>query len=96
MATSVTRILLATDGSEKAAFAVRAAADLSNKTAADLHVVHVWTDLPPPAYLGPSLATLDNYSRLLREEAERLLRKEAWDARVAGGRAVDEHLCEGL
>ena len=95
MTTSVTRILLATDGSEEAALAGRAAADLSNKTAAELHVVHVWTDVPPPAYPGPSLRTLDNYSRLAKEEAERLLRRQAWNARMTGGRVAGQHLREG-
>jgi len=95
MKTSLTKILLATDDSESAELAGRAAADISNKTAAELHLVHVWTDVPPPAYPGPSLRTLDNYSRLARDEAMRLLRREAWNTRVAGGRVVGEHLREG-
>ncbi len=93
--TSLTRILLATHGSEDAALAGRAAADISNKTAAELHVVHVWMDVPPPAHPSLSPGTLDNYSRLAREEAERLLRREAWNVRVAGGRVAEEHLREG-
>ena len=92
MKTSLTRILLATDGSENAELAGSAAADLSNKTAAELHVVHVWTDVPPPAY--PSIS-LENYSRLAKEEAGRLLRKQAWNARVIGGRVTGQHLREG-
>jgi nucleotide-binding universal stress UspA family protein len=92
MTTSLTRILLATDGSEDAAPAGRAAVDLSDKTAADLHVVHVWADVPPPAYPGLSL---DNYSRLAEEEAGRLLRREAWNARITGGRVAGQHLREG-
>ncbi len=92
MTISVTRILLATDGSEEAALAGRAAADLSNNTAAELHVVHVWTDVLPPAY--PSVS-LDNYSRLAKEEAERLLRRQAWNARITGGRVAGQYLKEG-
>jgi nucleotide-binding universal stress UspA family protein len=92
MTTSLMRIVLATDGSEDAALAGRAAADISNGTAAEVHVVHVWTDVPPPAYPGMSL---DNYSRLARDEAMRLLRREAWNTRVAGGRVVGKHLREG-
>ncbi len=92
MTTSLTRILLATDGSESAALAGRAAADLSNKTAAELHVVHVWTDVPPPAY--PSLS-LDDYSRLAKEEAGRILRMQAWNAQITGGRVAGQHLREG-
>jgi len=93
MTTSLTRILLATDGSEEAALAGSAAADLSNKTAAELHVVHVWTDVPPPAY--PSLS-LDNYSHLARDDAMRLLRRQAWNARITGGKVAGQHLREGL
>src|SRR5918997_2530937 len=92
MSTSLTKILLATDGSEDAALAGRAAADLSNKTAADLHVVHVWTDVPPTVYRDVSL---NNYSRLAKGEAMRLLRREAWNARIAGGRVAGQHLREG-
>jgi nucleotide-binding universal stress UspA family protein len=92
MKTSLTRILLATDGSESAELAGRAAADISNKTAAELHVVHVWTDVPPPAY--PSMS-LENYSRLAKEEAGRLLRRQAWNARITGGRVAGQHLREG-
>src|SRR5215217_5084632 len=36
-----TRILLATDGSEDAAFATRTALNLANKTGSELHVVYV-------------------------------------------------------
>ena len=92
MTTSVTRILLATDGSEEAALAGRAAADLSNNTAAELHLMHVWTDVLPPAY--PSVS-LENYSRLAKEEAGRLLRRQAWNARITGGRVAGQYLREG-
>src|ERR671916_3194793 len=92
MIASLKRILLATDGSKSSELAGRAAADLSNKTAAELHVVHVWTDVPPPVY--PSMS-LENYSRLAKEEAGRLLRRQAWSARVTGGRVAGQHLREG-
>ncbi len=92
MKTSLTRILLATDGSESAELAGKAAADISNRTAAELHVIHVWTDVPPPAY--PSMS-LDNYSRMAKEEAGRLLRRQAWNARITGGRVAGQHLREG-
>ena len=42
------KILLATDGSEDATLAARAAIELSNRTASELHVVHVWHDVPTP------------------------------------------------
>lgn len=42
------KILLATDGSEDAKLAARAAADLSERTGAGLHVVHAWQPVPHP------------------------------------------------
>jgi nucleotide-binding universal stress UspA family protein len=60
MVTSLTRILLATDGSTDATLAARAANDLSSRTGAELRVVHVRQDLPPPSL--PAAAT-DEYSR---------------------------------
>ncbi|CAN5742112.1 hypothetical protein BH24ACT18_BH24ACT18_17640 [soil metagenome] len=92
MTTSLTRILLATDGSESAATAERAAADISNKTAAELHVVHVWPYVPPPPYPG---MVFDDHSPSAEEEARQLLRRRAWNARVGGARVAGEHLCEG-
>ena len=92
MNTALTTILLATDGSGDASLAGQAAADISDKTGARLHVVHVWTDVPPPAY--PNMM-LDDYSRLAEEEARKLLRRQAWSAQVAGGRVAGHHLREG-
>ena len=40
------RILLATDGSEDAVRATEAASDLAQRSGAELHVVHVWHDVP--------------------------------------------------
>lgn len=92
MTTSLTRILLATDGSESAAAAERAAADISNKTAAELHVVHVRPYVPPPPYPG---MVFEDQSRSAEEEARQLLRRRAWNARVGGARVAGEHLCWG-
>ncbi len=92
MNASLTTILLATDGSGDAALAGQAAADISRKTGAQLHVVHVWTDVPPPAY--PALV-FDDYSRQARGEARELLRRQVWNAQVAGGSVVGQHLREG-
>jgi nucleotide-binding universal stress UspA family protein len=55
-------ILLATDGSEEAATAGRAAADLAARTGAELHLVHAWHEpagvlpAPIPAKLWSTLA----------------------------------------
>ena len=92
MKASLTTILLATDESSDAALAGQAAADISRKTGAQLHVVHVWTDVPPPSY--PALV-FDDYSRQAKEEARELLRRQVWNAEVAGGSVAGQHLREG-
>ncbi|MDF2703526.1 MAG: hypothetical protein K0S10_2472, partial [Rubrobacteraceae bacterium] len=43
-----TKTLLATDGSEDAAQATQAATDLASRSGSELHVVHVWHDVPGP------------------------------------------------
>jgi nucleotide-binding universal stress UspA family protein len=92
MSTSLRNILLATDGSRGAEVALRAAADISEKSGAALHVVHVWTAAMPQTY--PALH-FDNYSRVLEKQASKILRQEAWKARAAGGRALWVYLREG-
>ena len=92
MPDSLRRILLATDGSEGAAPAARAATHLSNRTAAELHLVHVWKPVPHPPVPSP---TFDDLSRSAREEARELLRREEWKAKFAGGRVAGKHLREG-
>jgi nucleotide-binding universal stress UspA family protein len=65
MSSFPTKILLATDGSEKAGLAAQTAIDLAGKTGSELHVVHVPV-LPPEALHIPlSLGTA------AREELER-------------------------
>ena len=92
MSASLGKILLATDGNEDSARAALAAVDLSMLTGARLHVVHVWTGAPPPAYPGRAL---DDYSRLAAEEAGEVLRRHAWYARVDGAEVAGEHLRAG-
>ena len=53
-----TKILLATDGSEEAELAFASAADLSEKTASELHVVYVG-HMPLVSYESPGATTLD-------------------------------------
>jgi nucleotide-binding universal stress UspA family protein len=43
------KVLVAVDGSEDSALAVQAAADLSDGTGPELHVVHAWRDEVPPS-----------------------------------------------
>ena len=62
-------IVLATDGSDGASLAARAAADLSRKTGAELHVTHAWRHHAHG--LGfPTVAWTD-YSYLDEKEARR-------------------------
>ena len=60
MSSFPTKILVATDGSEDATLAVRAAIDISDRTGAELHVVHARQDLRPSTI--PAMA-VDEYSR---------------------------------
>ncbi len=92
MDTMFKKVLLATDGSEDAALAARAAVGLCGRTGSELHVVHVWSDVPPAPYPG---LTYDNYSRLHREEAAELLKEEHGRIREAGGRVAGVYLEEG-
>jgi nucleotide-binding universal stress UspA family protein len=82
------KILLATDGSEDATFAARAAIELSNRTASELHVVHVWHDVPTPHFHSFVRAQL-------RQEAEEVLRKQVERIEQAGGTVAQAHLREG-
>ncbi len=82
------KILLATDGSEDADLAARAAIELSNRTASELHVVHVWHDVPTPH--------LHSFVRAqLRQEAEEVLQKQIERIEQAGGTVAQAHLREG-
>ena len=85
------RILVATDGSEDAALAVRAATDLSTRAVSELHVVHVWRE---PTFL--SYSSVEAYEgSYAREEAERMLEEQAEQVRAAGGTVAGSHLREG-
>ena len=79
------KILLATDGSEDARLAARAAANLAEKTGAELHVVHAWQYVPHPV--------LD--SEHYKEEAERLLKEETEFVSDAGAAVKEAHLVMG-
>ena len=82
------KILLATDGSEDATLAARAAIELSNRTASELHVVHVWHDVPTPHFHSFVRAQL-------RQEAEEVLNKQLERIEQAGGTVAEAHLREG-
>jgi nucleotide-binding universal stress UspA family protein len=76
------KILLATDGSEDAKLAARAAADLSERTGAELHVIHAWQYVPHPV-LEPEQ---------FEEEAERLLKEQTELVASAGATVTEAHL----
>ncbi len=61
-------ILLATDGSEDAALAARAATDLSQKAGAALHVVHAWQTVPSPHFEGWISGVLEQEAREVLDE----------------------------
>ena len=83
-----TKILLATDGSEDATLAERAAIDLSQKGGSELHVVHVWHDVPTPHARSFVRAQL-------RREAQEILDKQVEKIEGAGGTVAKAHLREG-
>src|SRR3712207_6401362 len=62
------KILLATDGSEDAKLAGRAAASLTDKVRGELHVVHAWQSVPHPVIDADYYE--EGAKRLLEEQAE--------------------------
>ena len=82
------KILLATDGSEDADLAARAAIELSNRTASELHVVHVWHDVPTAHFHSFVRAQLE-------QEAEEVLQNQLERIEHSGGTVAKAHLREG-
>jgi nucleotide-binding universal stress UspA family protein len=82
------KILLATDGSEDSDLAARAAIELSNRTGSELHVVHVWHNVPTPHF--------DPFVRAqLRQEAEETLQRQIERIEQSGGTIAKAYLREG-
>ena len=100
-----TRILLAIDGSREAELAARTAADLSQKTHSELHVVHAVSIAPvgPLVYPeDPDLQSVEyeaeineEYQRISERRAREVLEAEVEKVRSAGGTVAEEHLIEG-
>jgi len=92
-----TKMLLATDGSEEAELATRAAVELAEGIGSELHVVYVE---PLPDFMKANGAGTPGYDRELyekiEEEARETLRKLAWRVKVAGGAVADSHLRIGV
>ena len=93
-----TRILLATDGSEDAAFAARTAVNLANKTGSELHVVYVEE---VPRRLSTSESTslegmIDpEFEEKMRQHAQaaasQLLEEQVEKIKKAGGEIAQAH-----
>lgn len=89
------KILFATDGSQSSAHALREAADLTNDTGSELHVVHVM--LIQKLYLSAGamiVGGIDLYDKSYRR-AERVLAEGVERAKEAGAPAAEAHLLEG-
>ncbi|WP_166396140.1 universal stress protein [Rubrobacter marinus] len=82
------KILLATDGSDDAALAARAAVDLSERFGSPLHVVHAWHSLPSAHFESMIRA-------YYKDMAKELLAKGVARIKDAGGAVAEAHLQEG-
>lgn len=80
-----TRILLATDGSEDAALAARAAVDLSQKTGAELHVVHAWQTVPSAHFQSWT-------NNVFKQKARELLDVQTKKISDSGGKISESYL----
>jgi nucleotide-binding universal stress UspA family protein len=89
------KILLATDGSEDAALAAKAAVSLAEDTGAELHVVHVCEThhVYQPRAMGPSLPTETDEE--VRKEHQALLNHEVKQIEGTGGNVAEAHLRVG-
>jgi nucleotide-binding universal stress UspA family protein len=101
MALFTTPILLATDGSEEAQLAARAAIELTNRTDSELHVVHVWSPVGfPPSHSNPGV-TWEGFSLSmetmgeLEKQAHELLHEQIGKIEEAGGNVAEAHLRMG-
>ena len=86
-------IVLATDGSDGASLAARAAADLARKTGAQLHVVHAWRHHVHS--LGYLPVAWTDYSYLEEREARRVLMTQVDALEAAGDLFTEPHLLQG-
>jgi nucleotide-binding universal stress UspA family protein len=82
-----TKILLATDGSEDARRATEAAADLARQSGSELHVVHVWHDVPGFAHAF--------VKRELKRQGQEILDDQVQKIEASGGTVTQAHLMGG-
>jgi nucleotide-binding universal stress UspA family protein len=88
-----TKILLATDGSEDAALAVKTGADIAQKTDSELHVVYVGSSLEYVGMGPPEIGDIPAPTQgQLSAEARELLDAEVEQVKAAGGTVAQAHL----
>ena len=88
-----TKILLATDSSEATKQATEAAVDLWTKSGSELHVVHVWHDVPGPYRHGFVKRELRRQGQEILDEQVRKIEESGATvtrAYLRGGRTTDE------
>jgi nucleotide-binding universal stress UspA family protein len=104
MSVFLTRILLASDGSESAAYATEVAVELSKETHSELHVLYLGEDstasLVPqaadPAWVvQEDLAPLEEQGQQFEQVARRTLDAEVQQVRAVGGTVAQAHLRMG-
>lgn len=83
-----TKILLATDGSENVGRATEAALDLARRSGAELHLVHVWHDVPSP-YAHAFVR------RELEQQGREVLDEQVKRVGAMGGAVTRAYLREG-
>lgn len=89
------KVLLATDGSEEADLAARAATEVVEGTGSELHVVYV-EPLPDFMKDGAGAPAYDRQLyRMIEGEGRETLRKVVWQVKVAGGNVAEAHLRMG-
>src|SRR5215203_4638003 len=89
MEVPMSRILLATNGSDGARLAARAAVGLATRAGAEMHVAHAWHYVPQRASYPTVLWT--DYAHLYEREARRIIASEV-DAIEALGVAAEARL----
>ncbi len=82
-------LLLATDGSQDAVLAARTATDLSNRSGAELNVVHVGRSIS--THVQPTIAP-ERFSLLFAGEAQKLLDEQVESIKYTGGKVSGVHL----
>jgi nucleotide-binding universal stress UspA family protein len=86
-----TKILVATDGSESATPATRAAADLSAKTGSEIELVYVGKGISAPAaYNDPSSKDTE-----AAKEAREMLEEVTKEIEGDGGKVAEAHIVPG-